>query len=124
MSISYKEQPKGEKISITIISDTHNKHPTVPNSDILIHCGDFTNKGKIEEIESFNEYLSKLKNKLILVVPGNHEVNHLNGFLKKNLKHCVLLEDEVYEYKNLKIYGSKVIIYLSFKNKLITNKSN
>jgi len=30
-----------------VISDTHNLHQklTIPSGDVLIHCGDFTNKG-------------------------------------------------------------------------------
>ena len=35
------------------ISDTHNKanEMNIPKGDILIHSGDFTNYGKVEEVK-------------------------------------------------------------------------
>jgi hypothetical protein len=47
-SIDYNNNPKKYKpISIIVVSDTHNKYENldIPDSDILIHCCDFTNKG-------------------------------------------------------------------------------
>ena len=46
------------------ISDTHSltdEMPTaIPNGDILLHAGDFTCRGHIEEIEKFNKFLGKV----------------------------------------------------------------
>ena len=43
----YESNPsKYVKISIVVISDTHKNHEkmTIPDGDIFIHCGDFTNR--------------------------------------------------------------------------------
>jgi len=45
-------------MKITIISDTHNKHNGLDQllteeSDVIIHCGDFTSMGYIEEVKKF-----------------------------------------------------------------------
>jgi 3',5'-cyclic AMP phosphodiesterase CpdA len=56
--IPYKEG-ESKTISVVALSDTHNSVRTIgiPNSDILIHAGDFTNHGSKEEITQFNEWL-------------------------------------------------------------------
>ena|SRR3990167_7434738 len=61
------------------ISDTHSKHtsiPFMPDGDVLIHAGDFSNVGTAKEILEFNEWLGTLKNKYrhIIVIAGNHDV--------------------------------------------------
>lgn len=44
------------KLRIVVISDSHNHHNSlnVPDGDILVHCGDFTDFGKPEEVKAFN----------------------------------------------------------------------
>ncbi|UYV68671.1 MPPED1, partial [Cordylochernes scorpioides] len=44
-------------IRFVCISDTHGKFPVVPDGDVLIHAGDFTNYGDPTEVKSFNNYL-------------------------------------------------------------------
>ena len=38
---------------LQVVSDTHNMHDRceVPEGDVLIHCGDFTNKGTLKEMQ-------------------------------------------------------------------------
>ncbi|XP_022111968.1 metallophosphoesterase MPPED2-like isoform X3 [Acanthaster planci] len=52
--------PEGA-VRFVCISDTHNQAarllPTIPDGDILIHAGDFTNIGRPREIKRFNEFL-------------------------------------------------------------------
>ncbi len=65
-------------MTITIISDTHNKHQfinksEIPITDVLIHCGDITNKGTLEEAESFLEWFSNLPHKYKIFIAGNHD---------------------------------------------------
>ena len=50
---------------ITGISDTHNKHKYIDtrafeNTDILIHAGDFTSNGNLEQTKSFLSWYSSL----------------------------------------------------------------
>uniref|UniRef100_A0A1I7ZZ60 Metallophos domain-containing protein n=1 Tax=Steinernema glaseri TaxID=37863 RepID=A0A1I7ZZ60_9BILA len=50
-----------EKVRFVCIADTHEKLESIlgriPDGDVLVHCGDFTNFGDREEIERFNESL-------------------------------------------------------------------
>ena len=47
VKIYVKEKREDGVIRIVLISDTHNKHKMLelPEGDILIHAGDFTNDG-------------------------------------------------------------------------------
>lgn len=47
-------------LRIVAISDTHGYEVPVPEGDILIHCGDFTRTGSMDEIKRFCNYLSRL----------------------------------------------------------------
>ena len=48
-------------------SDTHNKtdNLTLPDGDILIHAGDFTMHGKLDEIRKFADFMGKESKALI-----------------------------------------------------------
>ena len=39
-------------MKIAVISDTHNRlnEVYIPSADVLIHCGDMTNRGTIQEV--------------------------------------------------------------------------
>lgn len=58
------------------ISDTHSRmdkmHHEIPNGDVLIHAGDFTNIGKIQDVTKFSNELKALQNKFkhIVVIVG------------------------------------------------------
>jgi Icc-related predicted phosphoesterase len=69
-----------KKVTICHISDTHNYYvPTLdlPAADILVHSGDWSNAGKLDETLSFLNWLKKdtvrKRYKHIVVVPGNHD---------------------------------------------------
>ena len=70
------------------MSDTHGLHrqlTTIPPADILIHTGDFTNRGRRTEFADFNAWLGELRERglfrVIIVILGNHE---WKLFLKPN----------------------------------------
>jgi hypothetical protein len=45
----------------------------VPSGDILIHAGDITNDGSIEEIQKQVDWLASLPHKEVVVISGNHD---------------------------------------------------
>lgn len=47
---------------------------TIPEGDILIHCGDFTYTGSQPELVAFGNHLKKLKHRYKVLVPGNHDM--------------------------------------------------
>lgn len=61
---------------IVHISDTHNKHEEIiiPSCDIVVHSGDATNSGSINEIISFINWFGNLDVKTKIFVPGNHDI--------------------------------------------------
>ena len=99
-------------IKIIAISDTHNQLDKVelPEGDILVHGGDLTMGGSLEEFYKLNVHLGKIKRKYkhILLNAGNHD--HLaqgNPKLAKSLiTNAKLLIDEEITVEGLKFYFS------------------
>lgn len=98
-------------LRIVCLSDTHNCHEqiSVPDGDILIHAGDATIRGTIDEIVFFNEWFANLPHPHKIFVAGNHDwlfetSNHLARTLLDSSIHY--LQDSAIEIANLKIYGS------------------
>ena len=96
---------------IVLLSDTHNcnEQISVPDGDILIHAGDATNRGQVDEIVAFNEWFSGFPHKHKIFVAGNHDwlfetrPKYARSLLAKNV---VYLQDSAVEILGLKIYGS------------------
>ena len=63
-------------MKILHISDTHNNHRDLgelPQADVLVHTGDFSNYGTEDEVLSALEWLMVLPYKHIIFVAGNHD---------------------------------------------------
>jgi len=60
---------------IVAISDTHGMYRSldIPEGDVLVHAGDITNRGKIDEVIDFNKWLGELPHKHKVVIAGNHD---------------------------------------------------
>ena len=59
------------------ISDTHGKHQQlkdIPEGDVLIHCGDFTEDGTEEEVLDFINWFEELPYPHKIFVTGNHDL--------------------------------------------------
>lgn len=63
-------------MKLALISDTHGQHDgvIVPEADVLVHAGDFTNSGSARAIAVFSEWLEKQPHKHIVVIAGNHDI--------------------------------------------------
>lgn len=63
-------------LRIVCISDTHTllDKITIPEGDILIHAGDFTKTGKLDEIRKFRRHLDALPHARKLFIAGNHDL--------------------------------------------------
>lgn len=60
------------------MSDTHDTHEQIdvaalPEADIFIHAGDFTQYSYRGEMDRFRQFLEKLPYKHKIVVAGNHD---------------------------------------------------
>jgi Icc-related predicted phosphoesterase len=99
-------------MKIICISDTHNLHKDlkIPDGDILIHAGDMTCVGGMDEIKEFNEWLGTLPHRHKIVIAGNHDLyleavpSMANALITK----AIYLNDSGIEIEGLKIWGSPI----------------
>lgn len=64
------------RMKILHISDTHGKHRQLnglPEADIIVHTGDFTEDGTEEEVKDFVEWFGGLPYKHKIFIAGNHD---------------------------------------------------
>lgn len=104
------------KKKITFISDTHTKHNhltnDLPGGDILIHCGDISSRGYINEIKNFLEWFDGIKGyEYKIFIAGNHDFGFQDNpkecfELLKNYSSITYLEDNSIIIDGIKIYGS------------------
>jgi Icc-related predicted phosphoesterase len=101
-------------LKIISLSDTHNAHKNiiVQPCDLLIHAGDATIGGEVDELESFANWFEKQPAKYKIFIAGNHE-RCLYWFkdaqrMEKMLadKGIIYLNNSEIIIDGLKIYGS------------------
>lgn len=99
-------------MKIVCISDTHNKHEllSIPDGDVLIHAGDFTEGGTKREIENFFSWFAKQPHPHKICIAGNHEfyLEKLSpNQLQKQIPNGVnyLYQSEII-INNIKFWGS------------------
>ncbi|GMS98898.1 hypothetical protein PENTCL1PPCAC_21073, partial [Pristionchus entomophagus] len=117
---------RGHFLKVVCTSDTHGNlwqiMDRIPDGDVLIHAGDFTNFGTIDEIAEFNELMGRLPHPHKLVISGNHELGfdetedlsirrikyRDNGtvFGYELLRNVTYLQDSFVEIDGLIFYGS------------------
>jgi Icc-related predicted phosphoesterase len=97
---------------ILALSDTHGLHEKVTTSpcDLLIHSGDFTGRGTMQETLNFAKWLYTRPAKRKVVVAGNHDSYAESNYdVTKTIfsEHGVTyLENQVTVIEGLKIFGS------------------
>ncbi|KAG9229877.1 Metallo-dependent phosphatase-like protein [Amylocarpus encephaloides] len=69
----FRPHPNKPKIRVVCISDTHSNTLPVAYGDVLIHAGDLTNNGTVEEIQVQLDWLDSLPHKEKIVIAGNHD---------------------------------------------------
>lgn len=98
-------------IKVVCISDTHLQHNfDIPSGDILLHAGDLTWVGSVEELSKVNQWFGELKSKFadIVTIAGNHDkLFEQNSSLARSLiTNAIYLEDSEVVVQGLRIYGS------------------
>ena len=73
------------------MSDTHDLHKNIdvsklPEADIFVHAGDFTQNSYRGELNRFIEFLDKLPYKHKIVIAGNHDFIYDVDIKISNLK--------------------------------------
>lgn len=129
------DEPKPEAWTrFVCFSDTHGLHDEIPkehkpSADVLLHAGDFTNTGELEQVESLNKWLQAYPAAEKIVIAGNHDVTFHEEYYRKTgatrfhrgcgaydctkakalltkASACTYLEDSSIEVRGYRIYGS------------------
>ena len=97
-------------MKIVCIADTHSLHDNVdiPDGDVLIYAGDFSNSGEMSDLWEFAGWLGRLPHRHKLICAGNHD---WNVFLSKMeslsiLTNCTYVQDEAVTIEGHKFYFS------------------
>ena len=118
-----ESEKREDVVRIVLVSDTHNRHRKLqlPEGDILIHAGDFTNNGTRKEIEDFDNWLASLDQfQHKILVPGNHDTGTEEKALLRdasqrkkqgeslevtNVENATVLRGEMVHVIGLKVFG-------------------
>ena len=62
-------------LRLTFISDTHSQHQglMIEPGDVLIHCGDFTARGDLDDTMDFAQFMAAQNFTHKIVIAGNHD---------------------------------------------------
>jgi Icc-related predicted phosphoesterase len=95
---------------IVCVSDTHGRHrlTAVPDGDVLVHGGDLTLHGTLEDVEEFDRWLGTLPHAHKVVIAGNHDFCFQDhpAEARARLTNATYLEDSGCAVAGLTIYGS------------------
>jgi len=80
----------------------------MPDGDMLLVAGDFTNIGELCIVDNFNNWLGSLPYSHIVVVAGNHDTSFQKRpkQARERFTNCIYLQDESVTIEGIKIYGS------------------
>ncbi len=96
------------------ISDTHGKHESVllPEGDVLIHAGDITRKGEINEVNSFLDWFAAQQFEYKIFIADNHDF-FFERESEENIRKIIpagvtYLNNEGISINDIKIWGSPI----------------
>jgi Icc-related predicted phosphoesterase len=111
-------------MKLVFISDTHTRHHGRLNrllseilqkspDSVLVHCGDFSSRGKESEVKDFLEWLNRQKFRRKIIIAGNHDfiferTPDLARELLDRFPEIDYLEDSGLEIDGIKFWGSPV----------------
>jgi len=97
-------------LKIIAISDTHGLHESlkIPDGDVLIHAGDLTRHGSLDDVLEFNDFLGSLPHPNKIVIAGNHDFcfEKDRKACEELLTSCIYLQDQEVIIDGIKFYGS------------------
>lgn len=96
-------------------SDTHGKHGSIieehmPEADILLHAGDFTNAGDPKQVQSFATWLDNYPAKHKIVIAGNHDVTFEPEYCKRNWNRWQQTQEDCEQARAALIQSSSIYL--------------
>lgn len=102
-------------MKLVLISDTHCRleDVTIPEGDLLIHAGDLTFQGSIQEVSKEAQQLAAIRHRFthgIIFVPGNHDwgFERNEGLFRDIMDTTRVLINEAVTIDGHNFYGSPV----------------
>lgn len=102
-------------MKIVFISDTHELHhqlTNLPPADMIIHSGDISMEGGLDEVEAFIEWFTELDYKYKIFIAGNHDFcfenknpSKIQNLLGENIYY---LCDSAVTIEEITIHGSPI----------------
>lgn len=98
---------------IALISDTHGQHDglALPDADLLIHAGDFSQRGRLPEVQDFMQWFGRQRHAHKVVIAGNHDFladREPERFASLIPDGVTYLNDSGVEIEGFKIWGSPI----------------
>ena len=129
MVVGPSEDPNAKKVRIIVLSDTHRRHRELgklPDGDILVHCGDWSNWATAAaDTTDFNDWLKEQPHALKIVVAGNYETNLSSGSPTGNraiITNAVYLQGEEFVVNGIKFWGGPWNPARGFTNVLMASQ--
>ena len=95
---------------LVAISDTHGYHRelSIPDGDLLVHAGDLTRYGRLEDVSDFNSWLGELPHRHKVIIAGNHDFcfEEQPEASRALITEGVYLEDSWLTIDSQTVYGS------------------
>ena len=80
----------------------------IPDGDVLIHAGDLTRHGTLDDVSELNDFLGSLPHPHKIVIAGNHDFcfEQYRKACEELLTNCIYLQDQDLIIDGVKYYGS------------------
>lgn len=98
---------------LVFISDTHSQHDLLrlPEGDVLLHCGDFSKKGELPDVQRFLDWFGAQPHRHKVLIAGNHDFLAERSpalFREMVPDNVTYLNDSGCEIEGLHIWGSPI----------------
>lgn len=102
-------------MKLTFFSDTHNRHRKIKftGGDVLVFCGDLTNRGELSQVEDFSKFVKNLDYQYKIVIAGNHDFcfeDERKETAEEYFRNAglIYLNDSGIEIDDVKFWGSPI----------------
>ena len=98
---------------LVFISDTHSQHDALrlPEGDVLLHCGDFSKKGELGDVQRFLDWYAAQPHRHKVLIAGNHDfIAEREPSLFRSMvpDNVIYLNDSGCTIEGLNIWGSPI----------------